>query len=130
MHNGDSWGCGNVPLALSIYSSLIGYMDINNSAHAHCRTASSGIIDLFITLDTSGSMRSDRFGPVLNFLLLFVRGLEISQRKTHVGLVTFNDTAQVSVHINSNTIRSQGRKNSNVEFFSIDKNLPRNPLLT
>lgn len=64
---------------------------LSNYSSAGC----SSRIDLCLVVDSSESIRVERFPKVIDFLVSILDELEIGSEKTRVGAVTFNDAASV-----------------------------------
>ena len=73
-------------------------------------SACSGYADLVVALDTSGSVRPERFPDVKNFVKDIVSNLEIGEDKTHVGVVTWSDDANLEFQLNQYTRKQVRRK--------------------
>lgn len=58
-----------------------------------------GEMDIVIALDSSGSIRENRFEDLKKWIISFVEDLEISQDRTRVGLVMFSDNASMEFHL-------------------------------
>jgi len=68
-----------------------------------CQRSGSGQLDLIIALDTSGSIRNERFASTLNFIASLYDSMEISPTKTQVGLLQFSDTSNEVFALNTYT---------------------------
>ena len=60
----------------------------------------SGRVDLAIIIDTSASMRSERFYRVLEYLCDLIEELELSKNKTRIGVISYSDNATVQFYFN------------------------------
>lgn len=74
-------------------------IDISILFNSH-KIGCSGVLDLMIVLDASGSIRSERFKYVENMTLAIIRELEIAQDKTRVGVIIYSDQALIAIRLN------------------------------
>ena len=65
--------------------------------------AGSGYVDINIVIDTSGSIRNERFDAVLSLVASVVNGLEIGPYKTQVGALRFSTGSQELFRLNTYT---------------------------
>ena len=52
-------------------------------------------------VDSSGSIRENRFATVLDYIANITRALEVSEDRTRIGLVTFGDYAMPRFNLNT-----------------------------
>jgi collagen type VI alpha len=71
----------------------------------NCERAGSGRLDVMLVLDTSGSVRNDRFFYVQSFIASIIDQLEIGTDKTLVGALRFNDSTQELFSLNTYNTR-------------------------
>lgn len=72
----------------------------------YCQKACSAYVDLVFIIDSSGSIRRERFPAVINFFASIVEQIELGRDKTQVGALIFGDVAHVQ--FNLNTYSSKG----------------------
>lgn len=66
-----------------------------------CERRCSGKVDIVFVIDSSGSIRSERFPKVLDFVNSIVNEFEVSGDATRFGAVVFSDSASVSFQLSA-----------------------------
>ncbi len=61
--------------------------------------------DIVFVVDSSGSIRQNRYEQVLQYIMNVTSRLEIGSDRVRVGLITYGDTAQIRFHLNSYSSR-------------------------
>ena len=59
-----------------------------------------GTADIVFAVDTSGSVRPERFPDEKRFIKSVIDNLEVGQDKARIGVVTWSDSARVAFHLN------------------------------
>lgn len=72
----------------------------------YCQKACSAYIDLVFIIDSSGSIRRERFPSVIDFFASIAEQIELGRDKTQVAAMIFGDVAYVQ--FNLNTYSSKG----------------------
>ena len=68
-------------------------------------TGCSPQLDLALVIDSSGSIRAERFRNVTNYMKTVVSNLNVGPDATRVSVVSFSDTASVEFNLNSYTAK-------------------------
>ena len=58
-------------------------------------------MDLIFVVDSSGSIRQQRFEMVLSYIMKVIDSLEVAPDRVRVGLITYGDSASIRFHLNS-----------------------------
>jgi len=74
-----------------------------NYTGTNCQRSGSGYMDIAFAIDTSGSMRNERFPFIINFIASMIDDMEISATKTRVGVVQYSATSQRVFALNTYT---------------------------
>ncbi len=80
---------------------LFGY---RHYAHRKCPTSFDvigcrGDVDLVFVVDSSGSIRRERFPYVLDFIARFVNETEVDMEKTRIGCVQFSRDSSTAFYL-------------------------------
>jgi collagen type VI alpha len=73
----------------------------------HCERACGNLYDIVFAIDSSGSIRHERFGIVLDLVRSVVLDFEIENDRARVGALTFSDDAVMGFLMNRYTSRHQ-----------------------
>jgi collagen type VI alpha len=65
-----------------------------------CDRGCDGLLDLVFAIDSSGSIRNERFPEVLDFAASIVGEIEVRAGKTQVGAVKWSDEGEIQFHLN------------------------------
>ena len=60
-----------------------------------------GLLDIIFVLDASGSVGSENFNNLLNFVANLTSNLKVSPSETHVGVVRYTSSAQFVIELGS-----------------------------
>jgi collagen type VI alpha len=63
--------------------------------------ACDGKADVVFVIDSSGSIRENRYDMVLDYVRSIVNSLEVSTDRTRIGVVIYGDNANVIFHLNT-----------------------------
>ncbi len=62
-------------------------------------------MDLAFIVDSSGSIRNERFPIVKDFIVSILQELDVRQDRTRVGMVYWSDNAQLGFYLNQYTAK-------------------------
>ena len=87
---------GRLPNLAVNRKNLNGQKKINKFSFAGC----SGLLDLALAIDASGSIRAERFPIVLDYMVKLVNELEVHPDKTRIGTVQFSTDSETAFYLN------------------------------
>ena len=90
---------GICPVVMARGADVSRYLFIALSLHGVSGCSSK--LDIVFVIDSSGSIRSERFPKVLNFVNSIVDQYEVSSDATRIGAVVFSDSASVQFQLNA-----------------------------
>ena len=67
----------------------------------NCERACSGVADVIVMMDASGSIRRHRFEMFKDYIKAIISEFEVRPDRTRIGLLIFNDEVSVKFQMNS-----------------------------
>ena len=58
-------------------------------------------MDIIFVIDSSGSIRNDRFSDVMQMLANLVDKFEIASDRTRIGAIKWSDKSEIQFHLNT-----------------------------